>query len=186
MVHTTTLNRSTSPICKDSTAGTLQICLTLPQCAREANPTRFVQDRDSSTPSSDELMRYDGVYLQSLYIQGRFNIIVRHMERGGLLGRSGEDILSEAGGQMPGSVFRVMGIHARFASHDRDASLSARASQTRWQVQIKKLVSNRPPIRGRFARSSTKNLKGASPVQRKFRLQCTLTLILITDTLPWG
>ena len=65
-------------------------------------------------------MCYDGTCLKTLHIQGRFNTIVRYMERGGLFGGSGKNVRGEAGGQMPGSVFRVVGVHARFAPDDRD------------------------------------------------------------------
>ena len=68
--------------------------------------------------------------------------------RQGFLRTSGE-----TGGQIPRSVLRVMRVHAQFASHYRDAALSAGASKTGGQLQMKQFVPDGLSVGSRCARS---------------------------------
>lgn len=94
---------------------------------------RLVQDCAFPSPIPDKLTRYDNIHIyipQELQTKGgRFNIIIRHIERGGSLRDAGKSMLGETGGQMPSSVLHVTGIRTWLASHERDVTLCAGVSR---------------------------------------------------------
>lgn len=67
---------------KDSLAGEPQVSRTLPHVLERLTPrvTRHVINHDSSTLTSDNMSRYDEVYLKTLHIQRRFAIVIRHLK----------------------------------------------------------------------------------------------------------
>ena len=128
--------------------GVLEVHLSLPRWLEEALPVCFVDDRYESAPAAYGAMAGDFFYLQAL--DGRGNVVLGDVARGGLVGVVVKNVRRQPYGQKSREVGAVVGVGARFAANKRHSTGGVRTKHVVGEVEVTKFCGQRAAVRGCF------------------------------------
>lgn len=161
----TSLVQRSCPVSQANRYKEFEIGLKFPRSTRPPIPSSLMKQRDPTARSSYELMSYDHVHLQTLCLKRGLSIILRGMERRGLLQNVPQHVFRKSSKQVPRPVIDMTScIQTRLSSHHGNAARCSHYSLSRRQIQIEQLVSNKLPVRGGCGGAYSQDIERSSPI----------------------